>query len=197
MIGLTVMSEFAMQQCRSQQLRDVVRQFNSDILFTPSRIHEPFLKSQLDESVTIATQPLQPELAVEIASTDDVKLVWVSTPDALEQFVESSVADCDDNLPEAYLMSDQLSVSVDLINLEACLEGLSAYRDPLVENDALGNFTHLSIEANPEYRTKWQGVDVQGIMPRASEQQGTTQAGIAHFELQGSGESLDSISFDR
>lgn len=95
--------------------------------------------------------------------------------------------DCDIHSSEAYILSDQLSVSVDLINLEARLDGLSDYREPLIENDALGDFTHLSIEANPEYRAKWQGVDVQGVMPGASEQQGTTQAGIAHFELQSGG----------
>ncbi|MFD1589274.1 ribonuclease H-like domain-containing protein [Halorientalis brevis] len=185
MIGLTVVPDFAMQQCRSQQLQDIVRHFDTDVLFTPSRVHEPFLQSHLEDSVTVATQPLQPERPLELASSDDVSLIWVSTPRAIEQLIETDTPA--DRVAETYLLSDQLSVSVDLINLDARLDGLSEYRAPLADHDALEAFTHLSIEANPEYRAEWQGVDVQGVMPGANEQQGVNQAGIAHFELQQGG----------
>ncbi|WP_284011871.1 ribonuclease H-like domain-containing protein [Haloarcula pelagica] len=110
----------------------------------------------------------------------------MSTPAALAHLVGSEGNTEPESL-ETYILSDQLSVSVDLIKLEATLDGLEDYRVPLTEHNSLGDFTHLSTEANPEYRSEWKGVNVQGVMPGANEQQGTTQAGIAHFQLQSDG----------
>ena len=186
MIGLTVLPEFAMQQCRGEQLQDIVQHFDTDVLFTPSRIHEPFLQSEVGESVTVATQPARPQSPLEIARGDNIRLVWAATPASLEELARAERDGAHDAV-ETFVLSDQLAVTIDLINLEASLAGLEEYRAPLAKHDTLESFTHLSIRANPDYRAEWDGVDVQGVMPGANEQQGTTQAGVAHFQLQEGG----------
>ena len=185
MIGLTVLPEVTMQRCRGNQLQDIVRYFDSDVVFTPHRIHEPFLRAELGDSVRVMTQPLNSGKPLEIARTNDTQLVWISTPGDLETVIQNT--DPKKGCSEIFLLSDQLAVSVDLIDLEARLDGLTEYRAVLAEHDAVGEFTHLTIEANPEYRAEWQSVDVQGVMPGANKQQGTIHAGVAHFELQPDG----------
>lgn len=187
MIGLTVLPEVTMQRCGGNQLQDIVRYFDSDVIFTPNQIHEPFLRTELGDSVHVMTQPLSSGEPIEIARDNDIQLVWVSTPADLETIIQNTQKNLRQESSEVYLLSDQLAVSVDLIDLEARLDGLAAYRDTLAEHNAVGEFTHLTIKANPEYRAEWQGVDVQGVMPSANEQQGISYAGIAHFELQSNG----------
>ncbi|WP_135827113.1 ribonuclease H-like domain-containing protein [Halorussus ruber] len=187
MIGLTVLPEVTMQRCQGQQLQDIVRYFDSDIIFTPSQVHEPFLKQQIGNSVEVMTQPLQLGRPLELIENNGVRLVWISTPTDLKKVIANKQKHREYGCSDTYLLSDLLAVSIDLVNLDANLEGLEQYRTPLVENDALGEFTHLTIEANPDYRAEWHGVDVQGVMPGANEQQGTTHTSVAHFELQADG----------
>lgn len=184
MIGLTVLPESTIEWCGRSQLRDIVGYFESDVVFTPNRIHEPFLRDTVGQSTTVMTQPLASGQPIEVASDDDVSVVWASTPADLQEIIQTARTGAPTERSEWYILSDQLSVSVDLIDLEAHLDGLAEYRAPFVEYDALEAFTHLTIEANPKYRAQWHGIDVQGIMPGANEQQGTPSAGIAHFELQ-------------
>lgn len=186
MIGLTVLPEATMHQCRGEQLRDIVRYFDTDLVFTPSQVHEPFLRRHVGDSTEVATQSLELGYPLELMSRDGVCLVWISTPRELEGLL-TDYNDITNNESGLYLMSDILSVSVDLVNLDSTLDGLEPYRSLLAENDALGDFTHLTTEANPEYRAEWKGVDLQGVMPKADEQQGTTKLQVAHFDLQSGG----------
>jgi uncharacterized protein YprB with RNaseH-like and TPR domain len=187
MIGLTVLPPVTMKRCEGEQLQDIVQYFESDIVFTPNRVHQPFLETHVGETTSVVTQPLAPGRPCDIACHDDIRLWWISTPAHLKQVVQNVRSDSDKRSKHTYLLSDCLSVSVDLINLDAQLEGLQSYRAPLEEYEMVGAFTHLTTEAAPEYRTEWNGVDVQGVMPGATEQQGIPQAGVAHLDLQPDG----------
>ncbi|GAB7012947.1 ribonuclease H-like domain-containing protein [Halolamina salina] len=187
MIGLTVLPGTTIERCGRTQLKDIVHYFDSEIVFTPDQVHEPFLQDTLPDSVEVMTQPLARGRATQIACDDDTRIVWASTPAELEETIQLTQTGAPEDRPECYILSDQLSVSVDLIDLEAHLDGLAEYRAPFDEHDAVDAFTHLTIEANPKYRAEWDGIDVQGVMPGANKQQGASGAGVAHFELQDDG----------
>jgi uncharacterized protein YprB with RNaseH-like and TPR domain len=189
MIGLTVLPSITMGRCQGEQLRDIVQYFGSDVVFTPDRVHEPFLTSQIGDAATVVTQPLVGSSPRELARQPDVRLIWISSPADLdlERIVQNKRTGPADGCTHLYLLSDCLSLSIDLVNLDASLDGLEAYRAPLDEHEMTDAFTHLTIEANPEYRADWEGLDVQGVMPGVSEQQGISQAGVAHFDLQANG----------
>jgi uncharacterized protein YprB with RNaseH-like and TPR domain len=187
MIGLTVLPESTLERCERSQLRDIVDYFDSDVVFTPNRIHEPFLKQAVGQSAEVLIQPLDTGQPVEVANGDETKLVWASTPGDLQETIQWAENTPQSEGSDCYILSDQLSVSVDLIDLEATLDGLEEYREHFIEHDAVGEFTHLTVEANPKYRAQWEGLDVQGVMPGANEQQGANSAEVAHFELQADG----------
>lgn len=187
MIGFTVLPGPTINRCERAQIQDIVQYFDSDIVFTPDRVHEPFLKDVIDGVAKVMTQPLATEQVVQIAKDDDIRLVWASTPGHLEEAIELARPGTSKDVRDCYILSNQLTVSVDLIKLEANLEGLSEYRAPFVEHNALGEFAHLTTEANPNYRSQWQGIDVQGVMLGSNEQQVTGRLGVTHFDLQTDG----------
>jgi uncharacterized protein YprB with RNaseH-like and TPR domain len=187
MIGLTVLPGPTIGQCERNQLLDIIHYFDSEVVFTPSQVHQRFLTDTVGDSVEVMTQPLADRRATQITKDDDTRLIWAATPSALKETIQLTQTGTPGTRPECYILTDQLSVSVDLIHLEAHLDGLGEYRTPFVKHGALDDFTHLTIEANPEYRAEWDGIDVQGVMPGANKQQGASGAAVAHFELQEDG----------
>lgn len=187
MIGLTVLPGPTIERCERTQLRDIVDYFDSEVVFTPNQVHKPFLNATLEDSVEVMTQPLARGQAAQIVCDDDTRLVWASTPTELEETIQLTQTGAPEDRPECFILSDQLRVSVDLIDLEAHLDGLVEYRAPFDDHGAVDAFTHLTVEANPKYRAEWEGIDVQGVMPGANKQQGASSAGVAHFELQPGG----------
>lgn len=187
MIGFTVLPPMTMERCRGEQLRDMVQYFGSDVVFTPDRVHEPFLTTYIGNLATVVTQPLAGTGQREFACKNDVRLTWVSSPADLKHVIENQRTEPTHGCTYSFLLSDCLSLSIDLVNLDARLDGLGGYRTPLDAYGMTGAFTHLTTKATPEYRSVWAGVDVQGVMPGASEQQGIAQADVAHFDLQSGG----------
>lgn len=187
MIGLTVLPSITMERCQGEQLKDIVQYFDSDVVFTPDRVHEPFLETYVGDVATVVTQPLAGGSPRELARQNDIQLNWISSPADLQQIVQNKRTEPAYGCTHSFLLSNCLSLSIDLVNLDARLDGLEEYRAPLDEHEMVGAFTHLTTEASPEYRAVWAGVDVQGVMPGATEQRGIAQAGVAHFDLQPDG----------
>jgi len=106
--------------------------------------------------------------------------VAVTSPPELREFVEK---DTEDGL--TYILSDLLTLSIDLIQLETELHGLPEYKEALA--GATGQLVHLTTGANPTYEQEWDSLPVHGVMPGANEQQGTSEAGVGHVQLREDG----------
>lgn len=181
-IGLTVLSEAATNRCSASQIEDIVEYFGTDVLYTRQANQVHFLRDCVPESVTVAYHnPMSPS-AERIASRDGVELVAVASPGELEEFAADGLGAAESG---TFVLSDMLSVSINLTALETELTGLTDYQNALGGSGEKA--VHLTTAANPSYREEWNGLSVQGVMPGANEQQGTSAAGVAHLELRQDG----------
>jgi len=177
-IGLTVLSETATNRCSASQVADIIEYFDTDVLYTRQANQVHFLRNCVPESVTVAYHnPMSPD-AERVASQNELTLVTVTSPGELEEFAIDGLGPGEEG---TFVLSDLLSVSINLTALETELTGLSEYQDALGETGETA--VHLTSRANPSYRKEWDGLSVQGVMPGANEQQGTSAAGVAHLDL--------------
>ncbi|MCF2237626.1 ribonuclease H-like domain-containing protein [Halobacterium salinarum] len=181
-IGLTVLSGAATNRCSASQVADIVEYFDTDVLYTRQANQTHFLRDCVPDSVTVAYHNPRSRGAERVTPQNDVELVTVTSPSELAAFAADGLGA---RQSELFVLSDLLSVSINLTALETELSGLSAYQDAL---DGAGDgVVHLTTGANPSYRGEWAGISVQGVMPGANEQQGTPTAGVAHLELRRNG----------
>jgi uncharacterized protein YprB with RNaseH-like and TPR domain len=181
-IGLTVLSDAATNRCSAYQVEDIVEYFDTDVLYTRQRNQVHFLSDCVPESVTVTYHnPMSPN-AERVASSDEIELVTVAAPDELEEFVADGLGAAES---DTFVLSELLSVSIDLTALETELTGLTDYQNAL--GGAGKKAVHLTAGANPSYRAEWNDLSVQGVMPGANEQQGTSEAGVVHLELRQDG----------
>jgi len=181
-IGLTVLSGAATNRCSASQVADIVEYFDTDVLYTRQASQVHFLRDCVPDSVTVAYHNPRSPSAERVASQNGVDLVALTSPGELAEFAADGLGTTE---PETFVLSDLLSVSINLTALETELTGLADYQDAL---DGTGDeAVHLTTGANPSYREEWDGLSVQGVMPGANEQQGTSAAGVAHLDLRQDG----------
>jgi uncharacterized protein YprB with RNaseH-like and TPR domain len=161
-------------------LQDVVRYFGTDILYTRQVQYAHFLRDATPESVSVACHNPRSSHAEVLKSESGVTLVAVTSPTELQEFVAENTVD-----GGTYILSDLLTLSIDLIQLETELQGLSEYKEALA--GAAGELVHLTTGANPTYEREWSGLRVHGVMPGVNEQQGTSEAGVGHVQLREDG----------
>jgi uncharacterized protein YprB with RNaseH-like and TPR domain len=154
--------------------------FGTDILYTRQVQYAHFLRDATPESVSVACHNPRSSHAEVLGSEPGVSLVAVTSPPELREFVEK---DTEDGL--TYILSDLLTLSIDLIQLETELHGLPEYKEALA--GATGQLVHLTTGANPTYEQEWDSLPVHGVMPGANEQQGTSEAGVGHVQLREDG----------
>lgn len=182
LIGLTLLSEAATSRCSASQVADIVEYFDTDVLYTRQANQVHFLRDCVPDSVVVAYHnPMSPD-AERVASQNGIELVAVTSPGELTEFAVDGLGDAESG---TFVLSDLLSISINLTALETELTGLADYQEAL---DGTGeNAVHLTTGANPSYREEWEDLSVQGVMPGANEQQGTSAAGVAHLELRENG----------
>lgn len=180
MIEFTVLSEVATSRCSASQLEDMVQYFGTDILYTRQAQYTHFLRDATPESVAVACHNPRSSHTEVLSSESGVALVAVTSPAELREFAGQTTAD-----GVTYILSDLLTLSIDLIQLETELHGLPEYKEALAE--AAGELVHLTTGANPTYEQEWSGLPVHGVMPGANEQQGTSEAGVGHVQLREDG----------
>ncbi|MXR51995.1 hypothetical protein GRX03_10340 [Halovenus sp. WSH3] len=184
-IGLTVYSADAVSRMTTAQLRDSLSYFSPDVVAVARPQHERQLRQALSsETPTVVTERTQ-RTVQRLYSSASVDLVRVAGVDSLGELVALE-GDGVSVSGETYVLSDLLSVDLDLVNLETRLDGREAY-EAAVPDDLSGSYTHLTTEANPGYRNDWGSLAVQGAMPGANERQGQTAPGIAHLRLRADG----------
>ena len=182
-LDVTVYADTACSRMTTHQLADSLDYFEPDIVVVPRSHHELELRQAVDGDIQVLVAD-RPPRRVQLVQTDsEVDLVQVPKVDAL-----ADLSELDATLGEGatYLLSDLLAVDIDLVNLETRLDGREAYESALPE-DLQGSYTHLTTEANPDYRGEWGTLVVQGAMPGANERQGQTDPGVAHLQLRADG----------
>jgi uncharacterized protein YprB with RNaseH-like and TPR domain len=168
------------------QLADSVQYFAPDVIAVPKSYHEVEIQRAVPPDTAVVVLDRRPRTLRPIRSVDSVDLVRIPDTEALRQLPGLERGDLAGD-GETYLLSDLLAVSIDLINLETRLDGREAYGSAFPTADLSGTYTHLTTEANPEYRNEWGDLAVQGVFPGANERQGRTDPGIAHLRLRADG----------
>ncbi|WP_436902848.1 ribonuclease H-like domain-containing protein [Halovenus halobia] len=182
-LDLTVYADNALSRMTTEQLADSLAYFEPDVVVVPRPHHELELRQALDGDIQIIVTGRPPHTLQPVQTDSAVDLVHV--PDAASL---AGLSDLDATLAEGetYLLSDLLAVDIDLVNLETRLDGRETYEAALPE-DLRGSYTHLTTEANPDYRGEWGDLVVHGAMPGANERQGQTEPGVAHLQLRADG----------
>ncbi|MFU8868121.1 ribonuclease H-like domain-containing protein [Natronococcus sp.] len=183
MIGLTVLSEAAGRDCTASQAADVVDYFDTDVLYVRSAERDRSMREAVPDSVTVARYDPQSPTAEVLAADSEMTLVAATSVAELRTYASERLSGRKD--ATTFVLSDLLTVSLDLTRLEAELAGLEAYREAL--DEAADRTVQLTTGAVPSYRREWDGLVVQGVMPEASEGGGDSSADVAHAALRPDG----------
>jgi uncharacterized protein YprB with RNaseH-like and TPR domain len=186
-LDLLVYSESAVTRLTHEGLADSVRFTDPDVIVATEPQHEHRLRRLAPEDCAIATVCGYATEGVRTHRNGSVGLVVVDGFDGLST-LPGPVRDGSLTAGgELYLLSDLLSIDIDLTRLEAGLDGRESYEDTLRRQALDGSYTHLSTNANPSYRSEWGELVVQGVMPGANVRQGHQQSGLAHLQLHADG----------
>lgn len=182
-LDLTVYADTALSRMTTYQLADSLTYFEPDVVAVPQPHHELELRQAPDGDVPTIVTGRPPRTLHPVQTDSEIDLVHVPDAASLADLsdLESQLSD-----GEAYLLSDLLAVDIDLVNLETRLDGRDAYEQAF-SGDLSGSYTHLTTEANPDYRGEWGDLVVQGTVPGANERQGQTEPGVAHLQLRADG----------
>lgn len=186
-LDLLVYSESALTQLTHEQFADSIRFVDPDVIVLTESQHEYRLRQLAPEDCGIATVGGYATHGVQTHTNGAVGLVVVDDIDGLSTLPAPARDGSLTSGVELYLLSDLLSIDIDLTSLETSLDGSEAYVDALHRQSLDGSYTHLSTNANPSYRSEWNGLLVQGIMPGANVRQGQQQSGLAHLQLHADG----------
>jgi uncharacterized protein YprB with RNaseH-like and TPR domain len=185
-LDLLVYSESTLTRLTHEQFADSVRFADPDVVVVTEPRHEHRLR-RIAPDRRIVTVGGDSAGRVQTQTNGSVGLVVVDGLDGLlslsDHMRDGSLADGG----ERYLLSDLLTVDVDLTRLETRLEGREEYAEALRSASLRGSYTHLSTNANPSYRSEWGELLVQGVMPGANVHQGRRGNGIAHLQLHADG----------
>jgi len=186
-LDVLVYSESALTRLTHQQFADSIRFVDPDVIVLTEPQHEHRLRQLAPGECAIATLGGYATRGVQTHTNGSVGLVVVDDLDGLATLPPpvrdgSLTSGC-----ERYLLSDLLSIEIDLTRLETSLDGRESYEDALRRQTLDGSCTHLSTNANPSYRSEWSGLLVQGVMPGANVRQGHQQSGLAHLQLHADG----------
>ncbi|WP_435066929.1 ribonuclease H-like domain-containing protein [Haloplanus sp. C73] len=179
-LDLLVYSESALTRLTRAQFADSIRFVDPDVVVVIDPKHEHRLRQLAPDGCRVAAVGGYTAEGVQTHTNGSVGLAIVDSLDGLASLSDESLA-----AGECYLLSDLLSVDVELTRLETRLEGREAYETAL--QSARGSYTHLSTNANPSYRAEWDGLLVQGVMPGANVRQGQQRDGVAHLQLHADG----------
>jgi len=182
-LNLTVYSAVALSQMGDYQMGDSLKFFSPDVVAVPEPHHELHVKQTSNADIPVVVTGGMPRETTPIHSSGSVDLVHVTHPDDLEKLPKLERDGEIDTGSETYLLSDLLSVQMDLTNLEARLEGGDEYTSALPVDDIEGSYSHLTAAANPDYWNEWGSLSVQGVMPGENERLGQGQSEIASLQL--------------
>lgn len=182
-MNFTVYSASALSQMGDYQMRDSFDFFSPDIVAVPEPHHELLINRTLSVDIPVVVTAGMPRETLPVYSAGSVDLVHVTHQDDLEKLPKLERDGDIDTGNETYLLSDLLSVEVDLTKLEARLEGGDGYKSALPVDDLEGSYTHLTAAANPGYWNEWGNLTVKGVMPGENERLGQGQSEIASHQL--------------
>jgi uncharacterized protein YprB with RNaseH-like and TPR domain len=186
-LDVLVYSESALTRLTHEQCADSIRFVDPDVIVLTEPRHEYRLRQLAPEGCAIATVGGYATRGVRTHTNGSVGLVVVDDLDGLSALPPPARDGSLTSSGERYLLSDLLSIDIDLTRLETSLDGREAYEDALHRRTLDGSYTHLSTNANPSYRSEWGELLVRGVMPGANVRQGQQQSGLAHLQLHADG----------
>lgn len=158
----------AVERMRDNQLRESISFLDPDVLIPTKQYHRGILSQYTGSNVSILTVPSrQPEFH----DGSGPLLASIGTTDQLAKLghVEDEGVTEEDSSPAKFILSDLLSVKIDLTELSTRLEGQSEYESALDEHGLQESYVHLTTNAPPDYRNQWGDLTVQGLVPGADE----------------------------
>lgn len=183
-VDLAVYPDAALDQLTGKQLRESLSHFKPDVIVVEQPYHEPRFTTQ-DTDAELAH--LNNWSTILVTDGPGPQIACISTPDDFEMLREHEQLGNINTETETFVLSSELSVDIDLTNLETSLEGREAYVDAITAATLDGSYTHLTVNANPAYRNDWDGLVVQGVFPGASETDVTPSTEIAKLSLHSDG----------
>lgn len=186
-LDVLVYSESALTRLTHEQFADSIRFVDPDVIVLTEPQHEYRLRQLAPEDCAIATVGGYATRGVEMHTNGSVGLVVVDGIDGLSTLPPAVRDGSLTSGGELYLISDLLSIDIDLTRLQTSLDGREAYEDALRRRSLDGSYTHLSTNANPSYRSEWDELLVQGVMPGANVRRGQQRSGLAHVQLHADG----------
>jgi hypothetical protein len=179
-LDLAVFTQTACQRLNARQLTDAIDFFGADILVAPTRDYgAAFYGVSHEEDILVRGAERQPW----ISGNHNKNLVYINTVDDFETLARLEATDGFDSETHTFVLSDLLTVTVSLADLDTELIGGDEYRAGINENGLTGNYTHLSLNLTPSYRNDWGGLTVQGTTPGSDDAQERERAEIAYLQL--------------
>ncbi|WP_338739576.1 ribonuclease H-like domain-containing protein [Haloplanus salilacus] len=186
-LDLLVYSASALARLTHEQFTDSVRFVDPDLIVATEPQHEHRLRRIAPTDCPIATVGGYTTDRVQTQTNGSVGVVVIDDIDGLSSLPESLRDGSLTDGGELYLLSDLLTIEIDLTHLETRLEGREAYIDALQPASLGGSYTHLTTNANPSYRSEWGDLLVHGVMPGANVRQGQQGDAMAHLKLHADG----------
>lgn len=186
-MGLAVYSDTAVSQMDDYQLEDSLEFFSPDVVAVPRPHHEMAIRRAVSDTVPIVVTAGRRRGTAPTYSSGSVDLVYLPERDMLRDVPDLEAEGAIGASGETYLLSGLLSVDIDLVNLQTRLEGLKDYESAFPAEKLSGSYTHLTTEANPDYRNQWNTLTIQGTAPDANQRHGEEQSEIAYLELHSDG----------
>ncbi|MFB6078834.1 MAG: ribonuclease H-like domain-containing protein [Halarchaeum sp.] len=180
-VVLAVYPDAALDRLTDRQLGESLDYVGPDVVL----VERPYRRTRFPGGV--ATVALGGRDAGPVTDPPGPQVAVARTPDDLAALREHERRGSLDADAETFVLSDLLSVDVDLVALETSLDGREAYERALSAADLEGAYTHLTTTAAPGYRNDWGGLVVQGVRPGADETGASPGAAVAALSLHADG----------
>lgn len=165
-INLCVLPKEAVKKLNHSTLPELLEYADPDVVVTDTNAAQQRILNHTD-TTAIAFNKVKRSEKLEIAGgAAGVQLIIAGTHTSLTELGTLERTGQLDQQNETYILTDELTIDIDLVNLETNLEGKSAYHSALTASNHSGSYTHLTTTTNHNYRNQWaENFVIQGISP--------------------------------
>lgn len=160
-----VYSESVCERLRPRELAESVEYLSPDVVIISVPYHRPMIRNHVSSDVPILNPGDHTGLWVQ--NTSDSRLVMIGSVNELSELAALEESGRLHPETETFVLSDLLSVEIDLTRLETTLRGRDRYEAALASSGGSGSYTHLTMTAQPDYQNDWGRLRVRGVAPGA------------------------------
>lgn len=164
-LRVAVYPEAACERMRPNQLSESIDFLTPDIVIATAPYHHSLLRRSTEYDVPVITPANQ--TGAWVHNDADPLLVAIGSTQDISTLADLEATGKLNPDTETFLLSDLLTVDINLTDLTTTLDGQADYEAALKSNDIAGSYTHLTTNAPPDYRNDWGDLTVQGAVPGA------------------------------